>query len=98
MKFVGVNLREHARYATISTAALLLIGFILSAGAIDTWTVVRFFGGRNLPVEATAWKDVVFGLPLKFYLFDLPFYTAMRSFVLVLTIASVVVYWLTARG
>ena len=98
MKFVGVKLREHARYATISTAALLLIAFILSAGAIDTWTVVRFFGGRDLPVEATAWKDAVFGLPLKFYLFDLPFYMALRGFVLVLAIAAIAVYWLTARG
>ena len=98
MKFVGVKLREHARYATISTAALLLIAFILSAGAIDTWTVVRFFGGWNLPGEARAWKDAVFGLPLKFYLFDLPFYVALRSFVLVLAVAAIAVYWLTARG
>jgi uncharacterized protein len=98
MKFAGVKLWAHTRYATISTAALLLIAFILSAGAIDTWTVVRFFGGRNLPGEATAWKDAVFGLPLKFYLFDLPFYTALRSFAVVLAIAALVVYWFTARG
>jgi uncharacterized protein len=98
MKVAGVKLRENPRYTTISTVVLLLIAFILSAAAIDTWTVVRFFGGRNLPVEATAWKDAVFGLPLKFYLFDLPFYAALPSFVLALTIAAMVVYWLTARG
>jgi uncharacterized membrane protein (UPF0182 family) len=31
-------------------------------------------------------------------LFDLPFYAALRSFVLVLTIVAIVVYWLTARA
>ncbi|HEV2473724.1 MAG TPA: hypothetical protein VGS41_13700 [Chthonomonadales bacterium] len=35
MKFVGVKLREHARYATISTAVLLFIAFILSAASIE---------------------------------------------------------------
>ena len=33
MKFAGVKLREHARYATISTAVLLLIAFILVCGS-----------------------------------------------------------------
>jgi uncharacterized protein len=98
MKFAGVNRPVGGRYTALSTAGLLLLAFILSAGAIDTWTVVRFFGGRNLPAEASAWKDAVFGLPLKFYLFDLPFYTALRSFALVLAITAVVVFWLTARG
>ncbi len=98
MKFAGIGVRENSRYFTIATAVLLLISFFLSAAAIDTWTVVRFFGGRNLPVEATAWKDAVFGLPLKFYLFDLPFYAALRTFVLALAIAALIIYWLTARA
>ena len=98
MKFAGMRLRENSRYAAISTTVLLLVAFLLSAAMIDTWTVVRFFGGRNLPIEATAWKDSVFGLPLGFYLFDLPFYDVLRGFVLLLAIASAVVYWLTVRG
>ena len=98
MKYAGIGLWENSSYAMISTAVLLFLAFILAAAVIDTWTVVRFFGGRNLPSEATAWRDAVFGLPLKFYLFELPFYAALRSFVLVLSIAAVVVYWFTARG
>ena len=82
MKFAGMSLGEHPRYAKLSTAVLLLIAILLAGGAIDTWTVVRYFGGRNLPVEATAWRDSVFGLPLGFYLFDLPFYALLRGFVL----------------
>ena len=98
MKFAGMRLREHSRYAKLSAAALLLIALVLAAGAIDTWTVVRYFGGWSLPVAATAWRDSVFGLPLGFYLFDLPFYALLRGFVLALAVAAGVVYWLTARG
>jgi uncharacterized protein len=98
MKFADMALGEHPRYAKLSTAVLLLIAILLAGGAIDTWTVVRYVGGRNLPVEATAWRDSVFGLPLGFYLFDLPFYALLRDFVLVMTVAAAVVYWLTARG
>ena len=98
MKFAGMRLTEHARYAKLSAAVLLLIAIVLAAGAIDTWTVVRYFGGWNLPVEATEWRDSVFGLPLGFYLFDLPLYTLLQGFVLVLAVVAGVVYWLTARG
>jgi len=98
MKFAGIRLGEHRWYAKLSTAALLVIAALLAAGAIDTWTVVRYFGGRNLPVEAAAWRDSVFGHPLGFYLFDLPFYALLRDFVLVVAVATAVVYWLTARG
>jgi uncharacterized protein len=92
MKFAGMRLRENSRYAAIVTTVLLLMALMLSAAAIDTWTVVRFFGGRNPPVEATAWRDSVFGLPLGFYLFDLPFYGVLRGFVLLLAIAGAIVY------
>ena len=98
MNFAGMRLRDHGRYAKLSAAAVLLIAVVLASGAIDTWTVVRYFGGWNLPVEAIAWRDSVFGLSLGFYLFDLPFYTLLRRFVLVLAVAAGIVYWLTARG
>jgi uncharacterized protein len=98
MRFAGMRLSEHSTYAKLSTGVLLLIAVLLAAVAIDTWTVVRYFGGRHLPVEATAWRDSVFGLPLGFYLFDLPFYALLRDFVLALAVATAVVYWLTARG
>jgi len=98
MKFAGVRLGEHPQYTKLSAAGLLVIAIVLAARGIDTWTVVRYFGGWNLPVEAKAWRDTVFGLPLGFYLFDLPFYALLQGFVLVLAVAAGVVYWLTARG
>jgi uncharacterized membrane protein (UPF0182 family) len=98
MKFGGARLGLYPLYAKISTLAILLVAFVIASSIIDTWTVVRFFGGRNLPAEATAWTDPVFGHPLKFYLFDLPFYVVLRQFLLALAIASALVYWLTARA
>ena len=77
---------------------LLVAGIFVASSSVDTWTVVRFFGGRDLPSEATAWQDAVFGLPLSFYLFDLPFFNVLRSYLLGLTVALAFVYWITARG
>ena len=98
VRFGGARMGHYPLYAKIVSVALLLLALIIGSSAIDTWTVVRYFGGRNLPAEATAWADPVFGHPLKFYLFDLPFYGVLRQFLLTLAIAAAVVYWLTARG
>ena len=98
LRFAGTRLGAHRLYAKIATVALLLVAIVVAAGSIDTWTVVRYFGGRNLPVEASAWHDPVFGLPLGFYLFDLPFYGLLRGYLLTLAVVTAVMYWLTARG
>jgi hypothetical protein len=98
LKFAGTSLGGRRGYAIISTLALLLISWVLAGGTIDTWTVVRYFGGRSLPVEASGWTDSVFGLPLRFYLFDLPFYAILRRFVLGVTVAAAVIYWVTGRA
>jgi hypothetical protein len=46
-------LGEHRIYARISALVLLLVGYLIAASAIDTWTVVRFAGSRGLPAAAT---------------------------------------------
>ena len=98
LKFAGTGLREHPLYAWISSLGLLFLGYLIAAGSIDTWTIVRYLGARGIPAEATAWRDSVFGLPLKFYLFDLPFYSDVRGYLLALVILCVLVYWVAARG
>src|ERR1039458_2850985 len=40
LKFAGTALGEHRLYHRISTFVLLLIGYLVAAAAIDTWTVV----------------------------------------------------------
>jgi hypothetical protein len=98
LKFAGTSLGQHSIYARISALALLLLGYLISAACIDTWTVVRFAGSRGLPAAATGWHDAIFQKPLAFYLFDLPFYLLLRSYVLALVIVCILVYWLAARG
>jgi uncharacterized protein len=97
VKSAGTGLRRVPLYAKISTVALLIVGFLLASATIDSWTAIRFFGGRNLPLEATAWRDPVFAHPLSFYLFELPFYSELLRFVLGLALVSAVLYLLTSR-
>ncbi|HXK01766.1 MAG TPA: UPF0182 family protein [Verrucomicrobiae bacterium] len=98
LKFAGTGLGLHRIYARVTTLLLLGLAWLMAAGSIDTWTVVRFAGSRGLPAAATAWHDAVFGKPLAFYLFDLPFYLMLRSYVLALAIVSILVYWVMARA
>ena len=98
LKFAGTGLGEHRLYARISALVLLLLGYLISAASIDTWTVVRFAGSRGLPAATAAWHDAVFDKPLSFYLFDLPFYGLLRGYVLALVIFCILLYWVAARG
>ncbi len=97
LKFAGTSLSEHRTYAKLSALALLAIAFIVSAAALDTWVVVRYAGSRHLPEAAKAWHDPVFGRSLAFYLFDLPFYSDLRQYVLAVIVVSILVYWIAAR-
>jgi uncharacterized membrane protein (UPF0182 family) len=98
LKFAGTRLGEHPIYARLATLATLALGYFIAASAIDTWTVIRFAGSRDLAAPAAAWLDPVFAKPLSFYLFDLPFYDLLRGYVLALVIVSILVYWAAARG
>ena len=96
LKFAETRLSEHRWYGRISALGLLVLGYFVAAASIDTWTVVRYAGSRGLAGDA--WRDAVFGRPLSFYLFDLPFYSVLRGYVLALTILCILVYWIAARG
>ena len=97
MKFAATSLSEHGTYAKLSALGLLVLGFIVSSAALDTWTVVRYLGSRHLPGDATVWHDPVFNLSLAFYLFDLPFYSDLRQYALAVIVVAILVYWITAR-
>src|SRR6478672_3868681 len=95
LKFAGTRISEHPIYSRLATLALLVIAFLVAAASIDTWTVVRYMGsGENQP---GTWHDPVFGRPLAFYLFSLPFYSMLRGYLLALVIICVLVYWIAAR-
>jgi uncharacterized protein len=98
LRFAGTSLGEHRLYARLTALGVLLLGYLISSACIDTWTVVRFAGSRGLPAAATAWRDSVFQKPLSFYLFDLPFYLLLRSYVLALAIFCILIFWVAARA
>ena len=94
MKHAGTGLRHHPVYASISTVVLLLLGAFLAAATVDGWTIVRWAGSRGAP---GGWQDPVFGHPLSFYFFDVPFYRVLLRFVLGTSLAAALVFWAAAR-
>ncbi|HBY64365.1 MAG TPA: UPF0182 family protein, partial [Solibacterales bacterium] len=97
LRFADVRLRDYPWYLKLASLALLVLGVVLALGTVDTWTVVRYFGGRALPVEAASWRDPVFGRPLGFYFFQLPFYQLLLRLVLALSLVSAILFWVAAR-
>lgn len=97
LKFAGTGLSEHRIYARVSSLVLLLVAYIISSASLDTWTVVRYAGSRNLSTSASAWHDPIFGRPLGFYLFDLPFYSDLRQYVFAIAVVCILIYWIVAR-
>ncbi|MBV8818929.1 MAG: UPF0182 family protein, partial [Acidobacteriaceae bacterium] len=97
LKHAGTGLRQYPTYAKLATVVLLLVSWILAAATIDSWTVVKFFGGQALARQPNGWHDPVFQKPLGFYLFDVPFFSVLLSFVLALVAVAAVLFWVASR-
>jgi uncharacterized protein len=98
LRHARVRLSEYPLYARITALAIFFIALALSLATLDTWTVVRYFGGRDLGGAATAWRDPVFDNPLSFYLFKIPFYSDLLGQVLGIVVLGALIYWIAARG
>ncbi len=98
VRFAGARVRKHPIYARVSALVILLISAVIAGATVAPWSVARFIGSRSIPAQATAWTDPVFGQPLRFYLFDLPFWSLVLDYVLALTLVAVVGYIAVARG
>ena len=96
--FAGVLQKDYRWYSRLMPVALAVVAFVFASSSIDYWTVMRYFGSRGIAQPADAWKDQVFSRSLPFYLFDLPFFSQLLSFVFVLAILCALVFWATARG
>ena len=77
---------------------LALLSFIVASSTVDSWTVVRFFGGRQLGVTAGEYADPIFGNGLHFYFFELPFLNMLVSVLLAASMISLVIYWVAAHA
>jgi uncharacterized protein len=97
VKFAGGRVSDYPVYSRISSVVLLALSFFVADASIDNWTVLRFAGSRALK-NTTGFQDPIFGKPVTFYLFDLPFWSDLRGFIFAVVILSIIVYWLTARG
>ena len=98
LNFAGIRRRDFQLYSRLTHVAVAIIAALFAASAVDSITVMRFWGARQVSLPADAWKDQVFSRPLSFYLFDLPFYSQALGFVFVLAILCGLTFWATARG
>ena len=98
MKSGGARLSDHPVYARVSTLVILLAAVIFASSVVDSWTIVRYFGGRGLSADSNAWHDPVFAHPLSFYLFELPFYRDLLRMLLALSLTAAILHWATSRG
>ncbi|MEO8026551.1 MAG: UPF0182 family protein [Bryobacteraceae bacterium] len=96
LKSAGTGLRSYPAYARILTFGLLILAWIVSAAAVDNWSVVRYYGSNALSGEAFT-PDPVFGNPWTFYLFDVPFYHVVLRAVLGISFLTMAIYWVTNR-
>lgn len=96
VKMGGQRLRDYPMYSRISTLVIAGVSLMFAFAVVDSWTVVRYFGGREQS-SGVQWQDPVFGHPLSFYLFELPFYSELLRVVLGLCIVGMLIAWITAR-
>ena len=93
----GARPRQFPVYSRISTIVIFVLSLLIALSSMDSWTVVRYIGGRTLNPSTPQWQDPAFNQPLSFYLFNLPFYSEVLSLALVVFAAATLLYWLTAR-
>ncbi|MBV9398702.1 MAG: UPF0182 family protein, partial [Bryobacterales bacterium] len=94
MKYAGTGVREQPRYALFATIAIAVVSMVIAAALTDGWTIARYAAGRGMD---TAWHDPVFGRPLGFYFFELPFYRGMIGLIETLALAGALAYYVAAR-
>ena len=95
MKYAGTGLREQPVYARLALAGAGLLSLFVASGWVDGLVIARWMNGGDL---ASNWQDPVFGKPLTFYFFILPFYERLVSLLLVTAAVAALVYYATARA
>jgi uncharacterized membrane protein (UPF0182 family) len=82
----------------IAALVLALLALIVANATVNSWTVVRYLGGLRLAPSASEFIDPIFGKPLHFYFFGLPFYNTLLRVVLTGAILSLIIYWLASNA
>ena len=82
----------------LGLVVMAILSFIVASATVDSWTVVRFFGGRQLPANPGEYVDPIFGKGLHFYFFNLPFLNMLVSMALAACVLSLLIYWLASHA
>ena len=82
----------------IAALVLAVLALLVANATVNSWTVVRFFGGLRLPPSSSEFIDPIFGKPLHFYFFGLPFYNTLLRVVLVGAVFALIIYWLASNA
>jgi hypothetical protein len=82
----------------IGLVALALLGVLVANATVDSWTVVRYFGGLRLPSAQGEYIDPIFGKQLHFYFFSLPFYNLLLRVILAGAVLALIIYWLASNA
>ena len=99
LKSGGEGFGSMPRMIRLATTGALVFGFFIASSTIENWDAVRFMAGRGAGENAAVnWHDPIFGKPLGFFLFELPFYRAVLNFVLTTLAAAGIVFFLSSRG
>ncbi len=96
MKYAGASLRAYRLYARLAALALAFVALLIAGASMSGWVVARYVAAQGM--AASPWSDPVFGRPLNFYFFELPFYTSIIGFLEALALAGALAYYLSARG
>lgn len=78
--------------------AILVLAFLLANITVNSWAVVRYFGGLRIPASAGGFVDPIFHHSLPFYFFSLPFYQTLLRVVLVGAVFSLIIYGLASNA
>ncbi len=96
-RLASTRVRTGRRTMPFAALLLFVLGVIVSLATIDSWTIVKYFGGRGIADAAAGYREPVFGRPLSFYLFELPFYEVLLGWITGVALLTFIIYWLTAR-
>lgn len=84
-------------FSWIAFIVFLLLAIGVANATVNSWTVVRYFGGLRLPSSPSEFVDPIFRRPLHFYFFGLPFYNMLLHVVLVGAVLTLLIYWAAAN-
>ncbi len=82
----------------IALVALAVLAIIVANATVNNWTVVRYFGGLRITPSPREFVDPIFGNPLHFYFFLLPFYSMLLRVVLTGAVISLIIYWAASHA